>query len=88
MVLLRRHGVPMALATGSNPGSSPLASLLLTMNMDVTRDAARALGLLDQIGTLEIGKRCDLAIWSVDALAELAYCIGFNPLHRRVWEGR
>ena len=52
-----------------------------------TREAARALGLLDQIGTLEAGKRCDLAVWSVDALAELAYRIGFNPLHRRVWRG-
>ena len=102
VALFRRHGVPMALATDSNPGSSPLASLLLAMNMGatlfrmtveeciagVTREAARALGLLDQIGTLEAGKRCDLAIWSVETLAELAYRIGFNPLHRRVWEGR
>ncbi len=102
VALFRRHGVPMALATGSNPGTSPLTSLLLAMNMGatlfrmtveeciagVTRDAARALGLLGQVGTLEAGKRCDLAIWSVDALAELAYRIGFNPLHLRVWEGR
>ena len=54
----------------------------------VTREAARALGLGDRIGTLEAGKRCDLAIWSVDSLAELVYRIGLNPLHRRVWEGR
>ena len=102
VALFRRHGVPMALATDSNPGSSPLASLLLAANMGatlfrmtvaeciagVTREAARALGLLGQIGTLEAGKRCDLAIWSVDAPAELVYRIGFNPLHRRVWQGR
>ena len=102
VALLRRHRVPMALATDSNPGTSPLASLLLAMNMGATlfrmtvqeciagatREAARALGLLDQIGTLETGKQCDLAIWSVDALAELVYRIGFNPLHRRVWRGQ
>ena len=102
VALFRRHGVPMALATDSNPGSSPLASLLLAANMGatlfrmtveeciagITREAARALGLLGQIGTLEAGKRCNLAIWSVETLAELVYRIGFNPLHRRVWEGR
>lgn len=102
VALFRRHGVPMALATDSNPGTSPLTSLLLAMNMGATlfrmtveeciagatREAARALGLLGGIGTLEAGKRCDLAVWSVDALAELVYRIGFNPLHRRVWGGR
>ena len=102
VALFRRHGVPMALATDSNPGTSPLTSLLLAMNMGATlfrmtmeeciagatREAARALGLLGEIGTLEAGKRCDLAVWSVDALAELVYRIGFNPLHRRVWGGR
>jgi len=102
VALFRRHGVPMALATDSNPGTSPLTSLLLAMNMGatlfrmtveeciagVTREAARALGLLGQTGTIEAGKWCDLAIWSVAAPAELVYRIGFNPLHQRVWRGQ
>ncbi len=102
VALFRRHGVPMALATDSNPGNSPLTSLLLAMNMGATlfrmtveeciagatREAARALGLQEQVGTLEAGKQCDLAVWSVDTLAELVYRMGFNPLHRRVWRGR
>ena len=97
----RRKGVPMALATDCNPGSSPLTSLLLTMNMaatlfrltvaeciaGVTREGARALGRLSEVGTLEPGKWCDLAIWDVGEVAELVYRIGFNPLHRRVWHG-
>ena len=97
----RRHGVPMAIATDSNPGTSPLTSLLLTMNMaatlfgltveesiaGVTREAARALGRLGDIGTLERGKWCDLAIWDIERPAELVYRIGFNPLHARVWRG-
>lgn len=99
--LFRRHGVAMALATDCNPGTSPLTSLLLTMNMGatlfsmtveeclagVTREAARALGMLDEIGTLEAGKRADLAIWDIESPAELVYRMGFNPLHRRVWRG-
>ncbi|QPF87329.1 imidazolonepropionase [Bradyrhizobium genosp. L] len=99
---MRKHHVPIALATDSNPGSSPLTSLLLTMNMGatlfrltvdeclaaVTREAARALGLFDEIGSLEAGKRCDLAIWDIERPAELVYRIGFNPLHARVWRGR
>ncbi|TQF29140.1 imidazolonepropionase [Bradyrhizobium sp. UNPA324] len=98
----RKHGVPMALATDCNPGSSPLTSLLLTMNMGatlfrmnvaeciagITREGARALGVLDETGTLEAGKWCDLAIWDVERPAELVYRIGFNPLHRRVWRGQ
>ena len=98
----RKHGVPMALATDCNPGSSPLTSLLLTMNMGatlfrmnvaeclagVTREGARALGVLDETGTLEAGKWCDLAIWDIERPAELVYRIGFNPLHRRVWRGQ
>lgn len=97
----RNHGVPMALATDCNPGSSPLASLLLTMNMGctlfrltpeealagVTRNAARALGLTDT-GTIIPGQRADLAIWDVRHPAELAYRIGFNPLYRRIFGGR
>ncbi|PAY05848.1 MULTISPECIES: imidazolonepropionase [Bradyrhizobium] len=100
--LFRKHGVPMALATDCNPGSSPLTSLLLAMNMGatlfrmtvaeclagVTREGARALGLFAETGTLEAGKSCDLAIWDVERPAELVYRIGFNPLHRRVWRGQ
>ncbi|MGY3697367.1 imidazolonepropionase [Bradyrhizobium sp. USDA 3240] len=100
--LFRSHGVNMALATDCNPGSSPLTSLLLAMNMGatlfrmtvaeclagVTREGARALGLLAETGTLEAGKRCDLAIWDIERPAELVYRIGFNPLHRRVWRGQ
>jgi imidazolonepropionase len=93
---LRAAGVPIAIATDCNPGSSPLASLLLTMNMastlfrltpeealaGVTRNAARALGLEDEIGTIEAGKRAELAVWDVGHPAELAYRIGFNALDR------
>lgn len=96
---LRRAGVPMALATDCNPGTSPLTSLLLAMNMGatllrltveecmlgVTRNAARALGMADSVGTLEAGKRCDLAIWNVDHPSELVYRMGLNPLHAREW---
>jgi imidazolonepropionase len=100
--LIRKHRVPIAIATDNNPGTSPLTSLLLTMNMAatcfrltveeciaaVTREGARAAGLLNQTGTLESGKHCDLAIWNVEHLAELVYRIGYNPLHGRVWNGR
>ncbi len=98
---LREAGVPLALATDCNPGTSPLTSLLLTMNMaatlfrmtvdeclaGVTREAARAIGRLDSVGTLEAGKACDLAIWDIERPAELVYRMGFNPLHARVWKG-
>jgi imidazolonepropionase len=100
--LFRKHGTHIAIATDSNPGSSPLTSLLLTMNMaatlfrltvdeiiaGVTREAARALGRLAHVGTLEAGKQCDLAIWNVERLAELPYRMGFNPLHQRIWRGQ
>ena len=100
--LFRTHGVNIALATDCNPGSSPLTSLLLAMNMGatlfrmtvaecllgVTREGARALGLSAETGTLEAGKWCDLAIWDIERPAELVYRIGFNPLHARVWRGR
>lgn len=99
--LFRRHGTKMALATDNNPGTSPLTSLLLTMNMGatlfamtvdeciagVTREAARALGLLGETGTLAAGKWADLAIWDIERPAELVYRMGFNPLHSRVWRG-
>lgn len=97
---LRAAGVPMAVATDCNPGSSPMTSLLLAMNMactlfrmtpeealaGATRNAAKALGFNDR-GILSSGLRADLAIWNVDHPAELAYRIGFNPLHSRVFEG-
>ncbi|WP_417817043.1 imidazolonepropionase [Tritonibacter scottomollicae] len=97
----RAHGVPMALATDCNPGSSPLSSLLLTLNMGctlfrltpeealagVTCNAARALGLSDR-GRIASGLRADLAIWDVTRPAELAYRIGFNSLHARVTGGK
>nr|WP_244296494.1 imidazolonepropionase [Stappia sp. TSB10GB4] len=98
---LRKAGVPIALATDCNPGSSPLTSLLLAMNMGATlfrltpeeclagatREAARALGLAGEIGTIEAGKRADLAVWDVAEPAELTYRIGFNPLHHRIFGG-
>ncbi|KUP93243.1 imidazolonepropionase [Tritonibacter horizontis] len=97
----RTHGVPMALATDCNPGSSPLTSLLLTLNMGctlfrltpqealagVTVHAARALGLADR-GCIAPTLRADLAIWDVTRPAELAYRIGFNPLYARVHGGK
>lgn len=100
--LFRKAGTRIALATDCNPGSSPLTSLLLAMNMGatlfrltveeclagVTREAARALGKLNDIGTLEVGKSCDLAIWDIEDPAELVYRIGFNPLHTRVRRGQ
>jgi len=99
---LRAAGVPMAVASDCNPGTSPLTSLLLVMNMaatlfrltveeclaGVTRNAAKALGRADTVGTLEAGKVCDLAIWDVERPAELVYRMGFNPLHARVWRGK
>jgi imidazolonepropionase len=95
----RAHHVPMAIATDANPGTSPMTSLLLAMNMGatlfrltideilagVTREAARALGRLNETGTIEAGKYCDLAIWDIERPAELVYRLGFNPLYRRVW---
>jgi imidazolonepropionase len=95
----RKHGVKMAVATDLNPGTSPLSSLLLAMNMaatqfrmtveecllGVTRHAAAALGRGAEIGTLEVEKKCHLAIWDIERPAELVYRIGFNPLWQRVW---
>ncbi|MFG6080189.1 imidazolonepropionase [Paracoccus litorisediminis] len=97
---LRDAGVPIALATDCNPGTSPLTSILLTMNMGatlfrmtpvecltgVTRHAATALGLRDR-GQLSPGMRADLAIWDITHPAELTYRIGFNPLHARIVGG-
>lgn len=99
---LREAGVPLSLATDSNPGTSPLTSPLLTMNMAATlfrmtvdeciagftREAARALGRHERIGRLATGMDCDLAIWDIDAPADLVYRMGFNPLHARVFRGQ
>jgi imidazolonepropionase len=96
----RRHGVPMAVATDLNPGSSPIASLRLSATMacvlfgltveeallGMTRHAALALGRSD-IGVIAPGRHCDLAVWSVDRLAELVAKIGPAPLQMRVWRG-
>jgi imidazolonepropionase len=95
---LRAAGVAIAVATDCNPGSSPLASPLLAMNMaatlfrltpeealaGMTRNAARALGLGGEVGTVEVGKRAELAVWDVEEPAELVYRIGFNALVERV----
>ena len=94
----RHHGVRLAVATDLNPGTSPLFSLLLAMNMaatqfrltveecllGVTRNAAAALGRAD-VGLLISGAKCHLAIWDIENPAELVYQVGYNPLHRRVW---
>jgi imidazolonepropionase len=100
---LRAAGVPMAVATDNNPGTSPMTSLLLAMNMvctlwrltplealaGCTIHAARALGLDGEIGTLEVGKRADFALWQIARPADLSYAFGFNPcvavVNRGVW---
>jgi imidazolonepropionase len=100
IALFRSYGVPMAVATDCNPGSSPLASILLAMNMastlfrmtpeealaGCTGNAALALGLADT-GMIAPGLRADLAVWDVEHPAELAYRIGFNALHQRIFGG-
>jgi imidazolonepropionase len=100
--LLREAGVPMAVATDCNPGTSPCTSLLLMLNMactlfgltpeeslcGATRHAARALGLQDEIGTLAVGKRADFALWDVGRPAELCYALGANPCIGVVYRGR
>lgn len=102
MAAFRQAGTILALATDCNPGTSPLTSLLLAMNMGatlfrltvpeclaaVTRHAAQALGLSRHLGTLEPGKACDLAIWDIERPADLVYRMGFNPLHARIWSGQ
>jgi imidazolonepropionase len=99
---LRAAGVAIAIATDCNPGTSPAASPLLALNMactlfdlapeeallGMTAHAARALGLEDQIGTLEEGKSADLAVWRISEIAELAYWIGADLLFQRYFRGR
>ena len=98
--LLRKYGVPIAVATDANPGSSPMTSILLAMNMastlfrvtpeeafaGTTRVAAKALSLNDR-GVIAVGMRADLAVWDAETPAELVYRIGFNPLHKRTFGG-
>jgi imidazolonepropionase len=99
--LFRCHNVPMAIATDSNPGTSPSTSILLTMNMactifrltpaetlaGVTRIAARALGQSNVHGVLAAGRYGDFCVWDIESLSELGYWIGFNPLHLVVRHG-
>jgi imidazolonepropionase len=99
---LRKAGVPMAVASDCNPGTSPMTSPLAALNMactlfrltpeeafaGITREGARALGLLDDIGTLEVGKVADLAIWDIQHPAELSYWLGVPLLRERVFAGR
>jgi imidazolonepropionase len=99
--LLRRYKVPIALATDSNPGTSPTTSILLILNMactlfrltpaeallGVTRHGAQALGGSDRHGTLAAGRFADFCVWDIDSLAELSYWFGFNPLLLAVRHG-
>jgi len=98
---LRDAGAAMAIATDCNPGSSPCTSILLALNMactlfgltaeealnGATRQAARALGVSDEIGTIEVGKRADLALWHIERPAELCYALGANPCGGVIYGG-
>ena len=93
IALLREAGIPLAVATDSNPGTSPCTSILLALSMGctlfgltpdealsgATRNAARALGILEDVGTIEVGKRADLAFWRIERPAQLCYGLGANP---------
>ena len=99
--LMRQYGVPMAVATDCNPGTSPVASMTATMNLacvqfrltpeealaGATRNAAKALGLSEQFGTIEAGKQADLAVWNIQRPAELSYWLGAPLLHARYKNG-
>ncbi len=99
--ILRKHGVRMAIASDCNPGTSPVASMTAVLNLacvqfrltpeevlaGATREAARALGVLDEVGTIEVGKAADLAVWSITRPAELAYWLGKPMLHKRYVAG-
>jgi imidazolonepropionase len=102
IALLRQAGVPLGVATDSNPGTSPCTSILLALSMactlfgltpeealaGVTRNAARALGVLEDVGTLEVGKRADLAFWRIERPAQLCYGLGGNPLAAVMYRGK
>jgi imidazolonepropionase len=99
--LLRKHKVPMAVATDCNPGTSPLLSPTLAMNMActlfglspeeaiaaMTINAARALGLAHEIGSIAAGKAADLCVWRIESLAELGYWVGLPGPERRIFAG-
>ena len=99
--MMRRYGIPMAVSTDCNPGTSPVGSLLLMMNMactlfrltpeealaGVTCHAAKALGLEEQIGTLERGKDADFVVWDISEPAELSYAVAFNPCRQVIRHG-
>ena len=101
LALLRKHGVPIAIATDCNPGTSPLLSPTLAMNMactlfgltpeealaGMTVNAARAVGLAHEVGSIAAGKAADLAVWRIDSLAELGYWIGLPGPERRIYGG-
>jgi imidazolonepropionase len=101
IAMLRAHGVPMAVSTDCNPGSSPCTSLLLMLNMactlfrltpeealaGATRNAAQALGRKDR-GVLAAGLRADFVLWDVDQPAQLSYAMGANPRRQTVRGGR
>jgi len=99
--LLRKHRVPIAIATDCNPGTSPLLSPTLAMNMactlfgltpeeaiaGMTINAARALGLAHSIGSIAAGKQADLCVWRIESLAELGYWVGLSGPERRIFNG-
>jgi imidazolonepropionase len=101
VALLRKHKVPIAIATDCNPGTSPLLSPTLAMNMactlfgltpeeaiaGMTLNAARALGLAHSIGSIAAGKQADLCVWRIESLAELGYWIGLPGPERRIFNG-
>jgi imidazolonepropionase len=98
---MRAAGVRMAVASDCNPGTSPMTSPLAALNMactffrltpeeaiaGITREGAQALGMLDDVGTLEVGKACDLAVWEVGSPAELSYWLGAPLMRERVVAG-
>jgi imidazolonepropionase len=102
IALLREAGVPLAVATDSNPGTSPCTSILLALSMGctlfgltpeealagATRNAARALGILEDVGTIEVGKRADLAFWRIERPAQLCYGLGANPCAAVMYRGK
>ena len=102
IALFREAGLPLAVATDSNPGTSPCTSILLALSMactlfgltpeealaGATRSAAQALGVLDEVGTIEVGKRADLALWRIERPAQLCYGLGGNPLAAVMYRGK
>jgi imidazolonepropionase len=101
VALLRKHKVPIAIATDCNPGTAPLLSPTLAMNMactlfgltpeealaGMTINAARALGLAHAVGSIAAGKQADLCVWNIESLAELGYWIGLPEPERRIYRG-